>query len=218
MRKLLVVTLVMATIVISSCSDTTTGPGGGGEVTVNNPLPLAVGNWWGYLNIQETGKSDTTRDTIRIIGTDIVNGHNTYVIVMRDDEGNIDTTYVYRDGEFIHTIERVIGDSMVTTNFVKVPFSTGDSWTVYSISDSTYSITVIARVIGSANVSVPVGSFSSAAEVEQQFIWSYTYGGTTYSDTSYSYFYFADNIGVIQIEDVEDSTRTVSKLEDYHLE
>ena len=107
---------------------------------------------------------------------------------------------------------------MITTNFVKVPLSTGDSWTVYTLSDSIFSITVNARVVGSSNVSVPAGNFNNVAEVEQQFIWNYSYGGVTYTDTSYTYFYFANNIGIVEIEDVGDSTRNVSKLEAYHLE
>lgn len=218
MRKLLTATLVITAIVVSSCSKSTTGPGGGGEVTIDNPLPLAVGNWWGYINYDESAMGDTTRDTIRIVGTDVVNGKTVFVAVMRDDDGNLDTTYVYKEGEYIHTIERTFWDSLITTNFVKVPLTTGDSWTVYTLSDSNFSITINARVVGSNNVSVPAGNFNNVAEVEKQSIWSYSYGGMTYADTSYTYFYFANNIGIVETEDIVDSTRNVSKLEDYHLE
>ena len=220
MKKLLATILIAGSLAFVSCQKGgTTGPGGGGGAgTINEPLPLSVGNWWAYLNYETGGtKGDTTRDTIRIVGTGVVNGKNVYIGV----NGN-DTSYVYREGGYIFIMGHEEGspDSVYyVMKFVKTPLSTGDSWVVTSESDTNYSFSIHATAQGTENVQTPAGNFDGAMKVEFKNIWSYSYGGQTYAETTYTYYYFADNVGMVEERDMSpDSTESYSELEAYQVE
>ena len=222
MKKLLAVLLIAGSLTFVSCQKGgTTNPGGGqGSATLNNPLPLTVGNWWAYINFETGGtKGDTTRDTIRIVGTDVVNGKNVFVGV--DTDGN-DTSYIYREGGYIYIMAHEQGSPdtvYYTMRFVKVPVSSGDSWEVVNEGDSTYSFSITATAQGTEDITTPAGTFNGALQVEFKNIWSYSYGGQTYAETTYTYYYFADNIGMIENLDISpDSSESHSELEGYHIE
>ena len=223
MKKLLAAILIAGSLTFVSCQKGgTTGPGGGGgggggAGTINEPLPLSVGNWWAYINYEVGGsKGDTTRDTIRIVGTGVVNGKNVYIAV---DEN--DTSYLYREGGFIYIMGHEEGspDSVYyVMKFVKVPLSTGDTWVVFSEGDSTYSFTINATAQGTEDVQTPAGDFNGSMKVEFKNIFSYSYGGQTYAETTYTYYYFADYVGMVKMRDISsDGTTNYSELEAYNV-
>ncbi len=198
MKKLLAVAVVLVT----ACSKQATEPGGG---TIDNPVPLAVGNYWAYLNYSTLG-SDTTRDTLRIVGTGRVNGHEAFAVLW-DDEN--DTSYVYRDGDYIYIFDQDGSQEGILIRFVKVPLSEGDTWTVYSESDSSDVIT--ATVTGMVDIVVPAGRFEQAAEVR----WMEIRTHATYADTSYEYYYFANDVGMVKYRELHGMAEEISELEGY---
>ncbi len=207
---------VILALIVASCGKQTTEPGGGGSVSISNPLPLSVGNQWMYINFERGSKPDTTRDTTRIVGTQVVNGHDAYVAVSTD-EGDIDTSYVYRDGDYIYIYDENGMQGSTLMKFLKVPLNTGDSWVVYTESDTLYTLTITARILGSSSITVPAGSFESSAEMEMRSITTYSWNNATYAETTYTYYYIVDNIGIAKVRDIYQGIEDISELEDYDL-
>jgi len=216
MKKLIVLALVVMMGVMIGCGKEEEGEGGAGA-TLSNPMPLAVGNWWAYINYETAAKPDTTHDTTRIIGTGEVNNRNVYIVVYSANPP--ETSYVYVEDGYIHEMKWIAEmGRWLDFKMLKTPLSVGDRWTVYTESDSMTSFTQSAEAVGVENVSVPAGTFSNAIKVKYTTITSVSYSGFTYVDTSYNYVYFADNVGAVKSMDMEESNQwNVSELEGYEV-
>ncbi len=214
MKKVLSAVIILGSLTFVSCQKGEL-PGPEGGQTIRSPLPLSVGNWWAYLNYESGGaKGDTTRDTVRIVGTAFMNGKDAFLVSAGED-----TSYIYMEDGYIYIGTYDGSGYLDILKFVKFPLSTGDSWVVETESGSDYSLTVIATAQGIESVRTPAGYFERTMKVEFKEIWNSSYGGHTSTDTTYTYYHFADNVGIVEIRSVSsDSIIDYSELESYNVQ
>lgn len=227
MFKRVVILLVLG-LMLSSCGkeEETTGPGGGGGggSSSTRPIPVALNNYWVYLDTQ-----DSTYDTLKVVGETTHNGNLAYQVIFTSEPS--DTYLVYYDDNAGYlmqalTLEYDTFAFSVESRMLKIPIVVGDQWDVYvmdtTFQDTGYTAHVVVRrageVLGTENVTTPAGSFDGCFEVKYTQIYSMTitssWGSFTTADTSVDFGYIKDGIGLVK--SVSDSGAVV--LTDYHLQ
>ncbi len=183
MKKFIFLLQLFLILFFYSCKDSDTP-------NSNNFYPLAVDNYWIYekFNIDENGNSSPTnhRDTIRVIGTENINGTNYYVLekinglsssieYRRDSLGYI----VNEKGEFVYSFLDTQDDETVTYSII--------------VSDP-YGFTFENTISNpSTTIDVSAGSFDC---IEYQQRITNDVPSITWTE-KFDYTYFAKDVGLI---------------------
>ncbi|MEO0184379.1 MAG: hypothetical protein ABIL22_01045 [candidate division WOR-3 bacterium] len=160
--------------------------GCGGEKDI---FPITVGNTWEYDHISTHGEgdsilwSDTTSTTMTISReTTLNNGTAVFEAITEGDTWK-DSSYLEQTDDYVvsyDSLGAVIGDTLL-----KFPIEQGNSWTIYSDSNSTSK----AVVVGKKNVSVPAGTYDDCWEIGVYWTWNP-------DDTVYMY--YAPGVGLVR--------------------
>ncbi len=192
-KKLLLIPVLALFICVGCSSDETTGPANG-EMTIENYMPLAVGNWWDYNTA--AWLQDTTIVKMRITEDDTWNDKKIY---------KVDLYYAYFNWLIYYESELrgYYGYPSDTTDywvFLKEPIEVGNKWCSGTIEQrDTFEIVEINKTIY-----VQAGIFENCIKI---------------SSTFNEVFDYAPGVGIIREErhGVFTGSEMGSELFDYNL-
>ena len=216
MKKVLIA-IIIQTILISSCAKIE-GPHTHHRV-LDNPFPVEVGNWWEWYGTSINGAVITHYLThLEIVGVDTVNGRRVFTRIIRvyrnDTLVNQDTAWYYVDEDGYLT--KVWYDSnrreYKSWQMLKIPLGLNDEWTALQEANHTRS----AKVIDFVSISTPAGDFDNVAKIEYTDLITHYRGDSISVDTSYFYWYLANDVGIVKMEYTSPNNR-IEELMRYHV-
>ena len=220
MRKLVI--LGVGALLLAGCGGEEEGGGGGGaEAQI---VPLAVGNWWAYRDVNDTTKVDTTK----IVDDTVYNGHDAYLAVIQSDT-TADTGFVYYSDGYLWVAVAFTFDTVTDTvemKWVKEDPQVGDQWVVLEREDSinyggvpaVFRMVQHAKVEGTEDKSVPAGDFPGCYVVRYDDTTQVLVNGNpVYTSTSASKAWFYKGVGSVYGSDSSSGGWQDSELLDYYL-
>jgi trimeric autotransporter adhesin len=207
----------------SNCIATTlvaTQTSSGTGTTATLYLPYKVGASWNYKSHYAYGTSaydDTYSE--RVTGTK-VSGGKTYLILVTSHTDYSDTTFARIENNIAYSFMENVDLSLakaakparITKNFMtsanlelpmfKFGINPGTSYTIYTLTQNTATVTFTGKYLGLEAVTVTAGTFQNCAKYEITTFWQNTVNKVVSSDTNVASMWFAPNVGLVKEEDV----------------
>lgn len=111
--KLVLIFAIPILALLVSCEEDSTGPG-----TQKTYFPLTTGSWWIYFNydIDSSGHEiaeTESYDTVRIVGTQTINGKSAVIMTTHNSTGEVDTSYFAYENNKLYTFMNFFSNEFI---------------------------------------------------------------------------------------------------------
>lgn len=154
--------LALISILIFLMFSCTTNPEN--DISIENYMPLAIGNTWRYESIYDTN----TVYIITITDEHIVNGNVVWEATFFYDGDVVPHYYTYKDGELRHWFNG-INNSQHYFVELKEPLEIGNKWATDTILSSPQNEDTLRVTDIGLSVTVEAGSFDNCIKIESKF-------------------------------------------------
>ncbi|HDR91226.1 MAG TPA: T9SS type A sorting domain-containing protein [candidate division Zixibacteria bacterium] len=202
-------------------------------------FPVGIGYTWTY---QDSSVDGVVMSYHEIVGTEMIEGHETWITEETDPEG-VDSSYtqIRTDGIYmIISFLDTLGSDRRPIKVAPAEINVGTSWTAADIdtsfnmggADISIQVEISMEALAREDITVPGGSFESCLKIAMESIFTYevSFGGMPFAagsgvqsrDTTW----FAQFVGAVQSRGMEyeidmmsgeiaDSNKTASYLQEY---